>query len=109
MAPASLPAPEPVLTLRKPTGPAGAGRPASASITFIPNPDRLMITMRASATAIGLALGVALGFAGAFGGFLAFLLVLVLAAVGGLIGAVIEGRITINDYVGGRANGRNQR
>jgi uncharacterized membrane protein len=49
-----------------------------------------------------------LGFAGAFGGFSAFLIVLVMALLGIAVGSVIDGRINLDDFTGGRS-GRGNR
>jgi hypothetical protein len=55
-----------------------------------------------TATVIGLIAGLALGFAGAFGGWAAFMIVLVLGAVGLVAGRVIDGRLDLSAYLGGR-------
>jgi hypothetical protein len=55
-----------------------------------------------TATVIGLIAGIALGFAGAFGGWAAFMIVLVLGAVGLVTGRVIDGRLDLSVYLGGR-------
>lgn len=59
-------------------------------------------------TMIGLIVGLALGFAGAFGGFSAFLIVLVMAILGIAVGSVVDGRINLDDFTGGRS-GRGNR
>lgn len=59
-------------------------------------------------TIIGLIAGLALGFAGAFGGFSAFLIVLVMGILGVAVGSVIDGRIDLDDFTGGRS-GRGSR
>jgi hypothetical protein len=55
-----------------------------------------------TATVIGLIAGLALGFAGAFGGWAAFMIVLVLGATGLVTGRVIDGRLDLTAYLGGR-------
>jgi len=55
---------------------------------------------------ICLLVGIALGFAGAFGGFNAFLIVAILGLIGFVAGRVVEGRIDLTPYLGGRDRNR---
>jgi len=52
---------------------------------------------------IGLAVGIALGFAATFGDFGVFLIVALLGLIGFLVGMVIEGRLDLTPYLGGRS------
>lgn len=51
---------------------------------------------------VGMIVGMVLGFAGILGGFTAFLLVGLLALIGFVTGKVVEGRIDLTPYLGGR-------
>ena len=51
---------------------------------------------------VGLIAGIVLGFAATLGGLEGFLLVAILGAVGYVIGQVVEGRIDLAPYLGGR-------
>ncbi|MFB7669267.1 hypothetical protein ACFC1R_36045 [Kitasatospora sp. NPDC056138] len=59
-----------------------------------------------STAAVGLLAGMALGFAGAFGGFWAFLLVLVLGVAGLVAGRLLEGDLSLRDFVRPRSGER---
>lgn len=51
---------------------------------------------------VGLIAGIVLGFAGILGGFEGFLIVAILGALGYIVGQVLEGRIDLTPYLGGR-------
>lgn len=52
-----------------------------------------------SKTMMGLAIGLLLGIVWAFGGFGAFVLTIVIGGIGLLIGMIIEGKLTVSDYI----------
>ena len=52
-----------------------------------------------SKTVMGLVIGLVLGIVWAFGGFGAFILTIVIGAIGLVIGMVLEGRISVSDYI----------
>ncbi len=52
-----------------------------------------------SKTLMGLAIGLLLGIVWAFGGFGDFILTIVIGAIGLVIGMILEGRISVSDYI----------
>ena len=57
---------------------------------------------RPSATTIGVIVAAVLGFAFILGGIVGLVVVAIFMIVGGLVGRVLDGKLDLADYLGGR-------